>query len=156
MLGIIKFLTSHFALLSVMLDFADDLASSDPPEPSNFHQDNAIGQYHTREPTSEHNEHVESAPSRSHSQQSSLSNSCQSPVSQNFFSPGPSSVSSSSVLGRRSRDGSAQPWSGREKVRIREFALEKCVEFELSASDAKSLMRESEVCHMLINAEITG
>lgn len=58
----------------------------------------------------------------------------------------------SSALGRRGREGS-QPRSGRDKVRIREFAADRCAEFELSASDAKDIMRDSQVSQSLSNID---
>ncbi|KAF7982628.1 hypothetical protein HWV62_27051 [Athelia sp. TMB] len=54
-------------------------------------------------------------------------------------------ANSRAVLGRRGREGSAQPGSAREKVRIREFATDKCAEYELSAADAKDIVRDSQL-----------
>ncbi|KAF7983983.1 hypothetical protein HWV62_17448 [Athelia sp. TMB] len=50
-----------------------------------------------------------------------------------------------SMLRRCGREGSTQPGSAREKVRIREFAADKCAEYELSGTDAKDIMRDSQL-----------
>lgn len=78
--------------------------------------------------------------SHSHSRQSSISRG-------STFSSSPSvgGYSSSSVLGRRQREFGQQAWSPREKVHIRDFASDKCTEYELSATDRDNILKDSEV-----------
>ncbi|KAF7965722.1 hypothetical protein HWV62_42165 [Athelia sp. TMB] len=107
---------------------ADDLASDGPLEFGDDDFDSiATGGANSRAGSLTH----------SHSRQSSISRSA--------YTSSPSFGHSSSVLGRRGREGSTQPGSAREKVRIREFATDKCAEYELSAADAKDIVRDSQL-----------
>lgn len=121
---------------SLIMPFADALASSDGPE-----QETLITGESNLDGADPDGFDSSSAPTRSHSRQSSLTRS--------VFSPSPSLSGISSVLGRRTRELGPQAWSPREKVQIREFAADKCAEYELSASERKNIMKDSEVCRFL-------
>lgn len=83
-----------------------------------------------------------------HSRQSSLARST--------FSPSPSIGSSSnSVLGRRQRELGPQAWSSRDKVHIREFAADKCAEYELSPTDRLNILQDSEVSCQVSEMSLT-
>lgn len=85
---------------------------------------------------------------RTHSRQSSIARST--------FSPSPGLGSPTvSVLGRRSRELGPQAWSSRDKVHIREFAADRCAEYELSAPDRLIILKDSEVSCFISEMFIT-
>lgn len=121
------------------MSFADSLASSDGIEEF---RDIPSG---VSTPDDNNSDNFENAGimSRSHSRQSSLSHSSY-----------PSSPSigglPSSILGRRQREFGQQTWSPREKVQIRDFASDKCAEYELSAMDRTNILKDSEVSFLIL------
>lgn len=124
------------------MSFADGLASSDGVE----HEDWSAADGLT--PSSGNADMPEGAGilSRSHSRQSSISRG-------STFSSSPSvgGFSSSSVLGRRQREFGQQTWSLREKVHIRDFASDKCAEYELSATDRSNILKNSAVSSLSLS-----
>lgn len=115
--------------------FADGLDSSDGLEPEDM---SAAGGSNSDGNNFDNSEGAGTI-SRSHSRQSSLAFSS---------SPGPGSFPS--VLGRRQRELGQQTWSSREKVHIRDFAADKCAEYELSGTDRKSIMNDSQVSFLFL------
>ncbi|KAF7967502.1 hypothetical protein HWV62_34048 [Athelia sp. TMB] len=121
------------SLNSSIMTFADGLASSDGPE---IEDESATGGQNADIDNFSHSDSA-GILSRGHSEsrQSSLARST-------FSSPGPGNFPS--VLGRRQRDDQ-QFLSSRAKVHIRDFAANKCAEYELSDTDRNIIMNDSEL-----------
>lgn len=133
--------TPFLSLFVSDMSYADELASSDPPEETGTEQPvaavNETGDTIVDQETNDGFNCDTELRSHGNSRQSSLS--------QRAYSRSPSIGSTTSSLGRRSREIGPGYFSHREKVHIREFTQEKCTEYELPPNERAIIMQNSEV-----------